>query len=178
MYHKSQITVLLRAIDIKLNIKYSWRSQAAKPSETLNIMLPRGIRNNNPLNIRRSKDKWKGLRAVQADAQFCQFETLEYGWRAAFYLLTRTYYHKYRLYTIRSIISKWAPPIENKTDAYIANVSKLTGIDPDEPIGIPSESPGRWMKLGRAMAIQENGTDSIDDFALLTGWDLCREALR
>ena len=35
-------------------------------------MLPRGIRNNNPLNIRRSKDKWKGLRAVQADAQFCQ----------------------------------------------------------------------------------------------------------
>ena len=82
-------------------------------------MLPRGIRNNNPLNIRRSKDKWKGLRAVQADAQFCQFETLEYGWRAAFYLLTRTYYHKYRLYTIRSIISKWAPPIENKTDAYI-----------------------------------------------------------
>ncbi len=63
-------------------------------------MLPRGIRNNNPLNIRRSKDKWKGLRAVQADAQFCQFETLEYGWRAAFYLLTRTYYHKYRLSTV------------------------------------------------------------------------------
>ena len=50
--------------------------------------------------------------------------------------------------------------------------------DPDEPIGIPSESPGRWMKVGRAMAIQENGTDSIDDFALLTGWDLCREALK
>ena len=57
-------------------------------------MLPRGIRNNNPLNIRRSKDQWQGLRAQQTDAQFCQFETLEYGWRAAFYLLTRTYYHK------------------------------------------------------------------------------------
>ena len=141
-------------------------------------MLPRGIRNNNPLNIRRSKDKWKGLRAVQADAQFCQFETLEYGWRAAFYLLTRTYYHKYRLYTIRSIVSKWAPPMENKTDTYIANVSRLTGIAPDEPIGIPSERPGRWIKLGRAMAIQENGVDSIDDFAMLTGWDLCREDVK
>ena len=32
-------------------------------------MLPRGIRNNNPLNIRRSKDQWQGLRAQQTDAQ-------------------------------------------------------------------------------------------------------------
>ena len=61
-------------------------------------MLPRGIRNNNPLNIRRTaKDQWKGLRAQQTDASFCQFERLEFGWRAAFYLLTRTYYYKYRL---------------------------------------------------------------------------------
>ena len=28
-------------------------------------MLPRGIRNNNPLNIRRGKDQWQGLRAQQ-----------------------------------------------------------------------------------------------------------------
>ena len=94
-------------------------------------MLPRGIRNNNPLNIRRSKDQWQGLRAQQTDASFCQFETLEYGWRAAFYLLTRTYYHKYRLYTIRMIINKWAPPNENLTATYIENVSRLTGIAPD-----------------------------------------------
>ena len=59
-------------------------------------MLPRGIRNNNPLNIRRSKDQWKGLAEAQNDRAFCQFKSLEYGWRAAFYLLTRTYYHKYR----------------------------------------------------------------------------------
>jgi hypothetical protein len=138
-------------------------------------MLPRGIRNNNPLNIRRSKDKWKGLRAVQADAQFCQFESLEYGWRAAFYLLTRTYYHKYRLYTIRAIISKWAPPCENNSKAYVENVSRLTGIDPDEPIGIPSERPARWIALGMAMAIQENGFESLDYFAMLRGWEMCRQ---
>ena len=116
-------------------------------------MLPRGIRNNNPLNIRRSKDQWQGLRAQQTDASFCQFESLEYGWRAAFYLLTRTYYHKYRLYTIRMIISKWAPPNENLTATYIQNVSRLTGIPPDEPIGIPSDQPQRWMAVGMAMAI-------------------------
>ena len=137
-------------------------------------MLPRGIRNNNPLNIRRSKDQWQGLRATQTDAAFCQFETMEYGWRAAFMLLTRTYYHKYRLYTIRGIISKWAPSSENDTSAYIQNVSRLTGIDPDEPIGIPSDKPGRWMAVGVAMAIQENGTSSIDWFAMLKGWELAR----
>jgi len=137
-------------------------------------MLPRGIRNNNPLNIRRSKDQWQGLSKTQGDRSSCQFETLEYGWRAAFHLLTRTYYHKYRLYTIRGIVSRWAPPSENNTEAYIANVSRLTGIDPDEPLGIPSEKPSRWMMLGLAMAIQENGTDSLDHFAMLRGWEMAR----
>ena len=137
-------------------------------------MLPRGIRNNNPLNIRRSKDQWKGLAEAQNDRAFCQFKSLEYGWRAAFYLLTRTYYHKYRLYTIRTIIRRWAPPGENNTETYIANVSRLTGIDPDEPIGIPLEKPSRWMMVGIAMAIQENGTESLNYFAMLRGWEMCR----
>ena len=138
-------------------------------------MTPRGIRNNNPLNICRSRDKWKGLKAEQTDAAFCQFETMEYGWRAAFWLLTRTYYHKYRLFTIRSIIQKWAPPHENNTQAYIDNVSRLTGIPPDEPIGIPSDQPARWMMVATAMAIQENGTTALDYFAMLRGWTLCRQ---
>jgi len=137
-------------------------------------MIPRGIRNNNPLNVRRSKDKWQGLRAIQADAQFCQFETMEYGWRAAFVLLTRTYYHKYRLYTIRAIISRWAPPNENNTRAYIENVARLTGITPDEPLGIPSEKPARWIALGAAMALQECGADGFDLFAMLRGWTMAR----
>ena len=38
-------------------------------------MIARGIRNNNPLNIRRSKDKCQGMKALQTDPQFCQFET-------------------------------------------------------------------------------------------------------
>ena len=138
-------------------------------------MISRGIRNNNPVNIRRSKDQWQGLRAVQTDPSFCQFETLEYGWRAAFKLLTRTYYHTYRLFTIRAIINKWAPPNENKTEAYIKNVSRLTGIGPDESIGIPSDKPARWMMIGIAMAIQENGLESMDYFAMFRGWTMARE---
>ena len=148
-------------------------------------MLPRGIRNCNPLNIRRSKDQWKGMAEAQNDRAFVQFKSLEWGWRAAFYLLTRTYYHKYRLYTIRTIVNRWAPASENNTKTYVDNVSRLTGIDPDEPIGIPSEQPSRWIALGLAMAIQENGTSSLDrstlvalllgeNFAMLRGWELCR----
>ena len=142
------------------------------------MMLPRGIRNNNPLNIRRTtKDQWKGMAEAQTDRAFVQFKSLEYGWRAAFYLLTRTYYHKYRLFTIRTIINKWAPPHENLTSTYVENVSRLTGIPPDEPIGIPSDQPARWMMVGVAMAIQENGTDSLDYFAMLRGWELAREGV-
>jgi hypothetical protein len=147
-----------------------------------------------------SADSKQASVCTRYDAEFVQFKSLEFGWRAAFYLLTRTYYHKYRLYTIRGIISRWAPSSENDTSAYIANVSRLTGIDPDEPIGIPSEKPSRWMAVGVAMAIQENGlikreqsdarissaeredgrpkvngTTSIDWFAMLRGWQLLEQ---
>jgi hypothetical protein len=139
------------------------------------MSLPRGIRNHNPLNIRRSKDQWKGMAEVQTDRAFVQFKSLEYGWRAAFVLLTRTYYHTYRLFTIRAIISRWAPPNENNTKRYIENVSRFTGIGPDEPLGIPSEKPARWMKLGAAMCVQECGTEGLDWLALLDGWAMARE---
>ena len=94
---------------------------------------------------------------------------------AAFVLLTRTYYHTYRLYTIRAIITRWAPPNENNTRAYIENVARLTGITPDEPLGIPSEKPSRWIAVGAAMAIQECGTDGFDLFAMLRGWTMARD---
>ena len=100
--------------------------------------------------------------------------TQAYGWRAAFVLLTRTYYHTYRLYTIRAIVTKWAPPNENATAAYIRSVALQTGIDPDEPLGIPSEKPARWMMLAWAMAIQECGEQGLSIFQMLQGWQMAR----
>lgn len=141
-------------------------------------MTPRGIRNNNPLNIRRGGSQWQGLRREQGDASFCQFQTMAYGWRAAFVLLTRTYYHKYRLYTIESVIKRWAPPNENQTKAYIDTVAGLMNYDKDMPLGIPSSCPTRWIRLGMAMAIVENGNKKIDYFAMLDGWDMAAECIR
>lgn len=125
-------------------------------------------------NSKRNNDK-PHMKAIKLIQQLMLLVATSFIFSAAFYLLTRTYYHKYRLYTIRKIIGKWAPPGENNTEVYIQNVSRLTGIAPDEPIGIPSDQPARWIMLGLAMAIQECGPESIDYFALLRGWTLCRQ---
>jgi len=121
------------------------------------VKLPRGIRNNNPLNIRRSGDKWQGLKTLQEDKEFFQFETIEWGWRAAFVILCKTYYGKYKLKTIRDIVSRWAPPKENNTPAYIRHVSDYTGIGPDRDLGDPQTHPTNWLLIGYAMAVMENG---------------------
>jgi len=91
-------------------------------SNYLNIAnLPRGIRNNNPGNIRKG-NSWKGLIKPGADSAFDQFENVPYGVRALYYTLY-TYMTKHGLLSIRGIISRWAPPIENQTDKYIQYVS-------------------------------------------------------
>ncbi len=88
----------------------------------------RGMRNNNPLNIIKSeKINWQGEVKPSTDPNFAQFETLEYGLRAAFKLL-RTYYTKHGCKTITQIISRWAPETENQVVAYIKAVSQRTGI--------------------------------------------------
>lgn len=133
----------------------------------------RSIRNNNPLNIRLGKSRWQGLRKMQEDGAFCQFESLAYGWRAAFILLTRTYYNNYGADTIGKIISRWAPQIENDTRGYIRFVSEWTGIGADEPLGNPSEHAARWMAVALAMAIMEGGLSDVTPLiaSMFHGWE-------
>lgn len=92
---------------------------------------PRGIRNNNPLNIRIGND-WKGERPDSKDKSFEEFTSMEYGIRAGFIIL-RKYITGYngltqKFNTIEKMISRWAPSVENNTAAYISQVSKMTGI--------------------------------------------------
>lgn len=96
-------------------------------------MEPRGIRNNNPLNIRKGNN-WKGERHPQTDKAFEEFATMEMGIRAGFKLL-RNYITGYGgktspKNTIHKIIHRWAPMTENATSRYIDFVSKDTGIEP------------------------------------------------
>ena len=96
-------------------------------------MESRGIRNNNPLNIRRNPaNQWQGLRPVQADKLFCQFKAMKWGLRAAIKLLDN--YIRRGAQTPRQIISRWAPPSENDTASYVRKACQRAGLEPDEPV--------------------------------------------
>ena len=131
-------------------------------------MNSRGIRNNNPLNIRRvAGTTWKGQRAEQTDREFVQFDSLEWGIRAAFCLL-RTYERKYHLNSIAGIIMRWAPPSENQTGQYIRNVCRWTGLG-----GMQRLTEADWPKLVKAMARQECGI-CLSEEQIQKGFELYR----
>lgn len=99
--------------------------------QNMSNMKVRGLRNNNPANIRRGST-WKGLVPFLVDAnngqryydkQFCQFKSMEYGVRA-FFALMKTYHYKYKLNTVSKVLHRFAPLSENNTYAYIANVCR------------------------------------------------------
>ena len=144
------------------------------------VKQPRGLRNNNPLNIRLSKTKWLGqIKAVPtreglegSEKAFCVFESMAYGWRAAFRLICHTYYGKYKLRTIRAIINRWAPPKENNTSNYIKHVAERTGIVPDQELGDPQTHAGEWLLIAIAMAVVENGTSALDPSEIAKGWKM------
>lgn len=118
-----------------------------------NNIIPRGIRNNNPLNIRVG-NSWRGEVSHSTDKSFEQFQTMEYGIRAGFIIL-RKYIKKYGRDTIRKIISAWAPYNENNTELYIQTVSKISGIAPEQPVRF--EQKYTMMAIVSAMICVECG---------------------
>lgn len=95
-------------------------------------VIPRGIRNNNPLNIRIG-NTWLGEVKDPTDPEFEQFIGMIYGVRAGFVLLRR-YIRHYKRTTLTAIISSWAPSSENDTLKYIDTVAKMVGISPTQEI--------------------------------------------
>lgn len=86
----------------------------------------RGIRNNNPGNIRNSeRNDWKGevSKADKKDQVFEEFETMSDGVRAMMRLLQK-YQRSYNLHTVKEIVERWAPRNENDTAAYVRTVCK------------------------------------------------------
>lgn len=124
--------------------------------------VPRGLRNNNPLNIRIG-NSWLGERAPWdcTDPEFEEFVSMIYGLRAAFCVIRR-YIRHYHRQTIRQIITSWAPANENDTERYVQLVSRETGISPDDKI-LYEDKP-TMCALVRAMAHMEVGKSlPLDD---------------
>lgn len=84
-------------------------------------VLPRGLRNNNPGNIRLSRTLWQGEVRPSKDKAFCQFRSMSYGYRALMKLL-QNYHRLNGCRTVADFIRRWAPPSENDTAAYIRRV--------------------------------------------------------
>lgn len=127
--------------------------------------LPRGLRNNNPLNIRISGVSWRGKvpPCQNTDGSFEQFDTLQNGIRAAL-INIRTYIRKYRVNTPQTIIQRWAPASDgNNTAAYVATVCHKTGFAPGQVISANNQY--QLCRLAWAMAAVECGVQlDFQDF--------------
>lgn len=122
------------------------------------MKISRGSKNNNPLNIRRNGTKWKGLSSKQSDKSFFQFTDSYWGYRAAFITL-RNYFLKHGLKTVESWIYRWAPPVENDSDAYLRLVEKRAGVKAGDTPDVFDENV--MCRIVAAMSLMENGVPAI-----------------
>lgn len=140
--------------------------------EQLNGSSIRGIRNNNPLNIRKGNN-WKGERPNQTDKAFEEFVSIEWGIRAAFRLMRNhiTGFSGTRppMNTLRKLIAVWAPMTENATGKYIDQVAAHVHMLPSDVIDAYNES--QMVKIARAMAFVECG-EWIDESYFRSAWAL------
>jgi hypothetical protein len=90
----------------------------------------RGIRNNNPGNIRYDGTAWQGLASPPSDGTFCVFTDPVWGIRALAHII-QTYVAVDGIpSTVTAIISRYAPPSENDTVGYITDVDDELGLSP------------------------------------------------
>jgi len=126
--------------------------------------LPRGIRNKNPGNIKLGTD-WDGLSAEQNDRTFCIFNEAVMGIRALMRILL-TYRFTHNKKDVDSIISRWAPPSENNTEAYIEFVCKKMDVKPLDEL---DNSIEHYLPLVKAIIQMENGMQPYDDELIVEG---------
>ena len=136
----------------------------------MNQQTLRGIRNNNPGNIRHGAN-WQGLNpdGRKIDPTFCVFTAPVYGIRALATVLIN-YKKIHNLNTVRQIISRYAPPNENQTTAYIQSVAKQLGVYPDTVIDI--EERGVLTVFIKAVIRMENGIQPYSDETIQQGIDV------
>lgn len=130
--------------------------------------MTRGLRNNNPGNIRNSSTVWLGEIVPSQDKSFKQFKDMAYGYRAMIKLL-RNYSRLYDCRTLSRMIYRWAPPSENHTESYIRSVSDSSKISPDAEVAIHNRD--EICRIVAAMSYVENGIPAVMD-DVYAGWEL------
>lgn len=137
-------------------------------------MRPRGLRNNNPGNIRISKTKYLGEVRPSQDSAFRQFRSIDYGYRAMFVVLY-TYQRRHGINTIADMIIRYAPAIENHTTEYIRAVAEASGVPSTSHI--TTTNADVMIPIVAAMSKVENGTPAVMK-DVEAGWKLFIEDFR
>ncbi|WP_304708414.1 structural protein P5 [uncultured Rikenella sp.] len=119
--------------------------------------MSRGLRNRNPGNIRRSTTTYKG-ETTSRDPAFKTFESMAWGYRAMFVLLD-TYKRRHGCDTLRQMIDRYAPPVENNTVAYINTVASRSHVAPDSRISTDNREV--MVPIVSAMSFVENGVPAV-----------------
>jgi hypothetical protein len=134
-----------------------------RPTSPSVARTPRGIRNNNPGNIRWQKGvTWQGQAKDRTDSEFVVFDTPEWGIRALIRVLLS--YKRRGVVTPAAIINRWAPPkgqaqdgraYTQNTGAYVRSISAALGVGADAVIDV--ESADTLRLLLPAIIQHENG---------------------
>lgn len=166
--------ILKKFFGIKTKVKEEVKEEIIKEGEkVIDLMTaPRGVRNNNPGNIDFNPcNKWKGLnpKSKELDSRFCVFISAEYGLRALMILL-RNYQNKYKLNTIRKIINRWAPSVENNTSAYMNHVAKVMNVGVDDELNLSKREV--LISLAKGIVIHENGCQPYGDPIYQSAYEL------
>lgn len=122
---------------------------------TNNNDVPKGIRNNNPGNLRAPVIHSPGAVVVNG---FARFRTLADGLDNLAHL-AHVYYNVHRVHTVEAFIDRYAPPIENETSSYIAEICHWLRI-PRERAGSQDmrlDLSWRMLDLMRGIIHVENG---------------------
>jgi hypothetical protein len=119
----------------------------------------RGLRNNNPGNLIRTKNAWQGKIPYpqSKDQKFEQFTELRFGIRAMIKDLVNDINKGKN--TVTKLINEYAPKTENNTAAYIQSVCKTIGVSPNDKI--TSINNGFLTLLVRAILKVELGGEHI-----------------
>ncbi len=112
--------------------------QAMAKMEGYGVPGSRPNRNNNPLDLEYCSESVR-FGAVLSDGRFAKFETPGEGWDAGRkWLSVPAKFDKegkhvggYMGATLRQVINRFAPPNENDSGEYLANVSSWSGVEPD-----------------------------------------------
>ncbi len=108
--------------------------QAIARDEGFDVPGTRPYRNNNPGDIeygrfaRAHGSAGPEILPDGTQGRFATFPTPEIGWAALKALLQST---GYLGLTVAEALNRWAPPSENQTNSYIANVVRWTDLTPE-----------------------------------------------